>query len=209
MARGYRFDDSDVEARGGGPPSRPARRSDSRRDVEGYSRSGGGGEYNYGYASERTETSRTVEIQREGRKPAHYNGGHYAESPILMPAGSEKNLNIVRSASDHELRRGSHGDHHGYPGDKFPVSRSASNELRGFHEDRGGPYGPPRGGKLPVSRTASDGPMNGGHLEPARRSRSTTLNRNHRNHYGGSRSSSRPRPPGSYRDGQTTVSKVS
>ena len=65
MARGYYHEDDEGDRR---PPSRPTRRTDSHRRPQPRN----GGEVNRGYS-----------------------GGHYAESPIVVPPGEQRTLALV------------------------------------------------------------------------------------------------------------------
>lgn len=137
MAKGYSLDDPDEE---NGIPRRPARRADSYR-------AGGGAQENYGYTSSSYGTapraSYPADILQRSASPrpgsSNYTGGHYAESPILMPAGSEKNLSLVppsaaprqhrsqgRTRSKNDLRRTSS---EGPPGGDGKLVSSASATL--------------------------------------------------------------------------------
>ena len=87
MARGFAEDEV---------PRRPTRRADSRRsgarpenDNFGYSNSAA---YSH---QQRDGGDGSIRRQRSPQRASAYAGGHYAESPILMPSGSERTLAIV------------------------------------------------------------------------------------------------------------------
>ncbi|XP_059093451.1 uncharacterized protein LOC131888580 [Tigriopus californicus] len=107
MAKGYSFE-SHESAEGRVIPTRPARRSDSRRH-------GDKPEYtNFGYSSE--TTVRPI----SSTASTSYAGGHYAESPIVVPGGEEpRTLAIV----PHQPRRPSSSQSRGRP----PLGRTSSD----------------------------------------------------------------------------------
>ena len=112
MAKGYDYhEESETYI-----PSRPSRRRDSHR-----------GENNYGYSTEySSRTAPSAAPRHRHQQGSAYEGGHYAESPIIMPT-AERTLEIVSRGDRHggssSLRRASSD---GYALHKEHASRRSS-----------------------------------------------------------------------------------